>query len=287
MTMHLVEEGWEGGSHPSFAYTVDALNGFAGVLVQIIGPALLLLFGVGIAVLVIIPLFKGAVPSGPAVMFSLIISDWLFHSLVPAGVEDRKMIIAVPAIMLFVLYGVVWVADHLPVAVTRRQWRVATVALAFGLVFCFQTFAIPHERHYGYIEAARYITSDPKLRRETVLVSSKSGGEGPFVAEVAMDEPNPTGTVLRATKALAYVSFDADVYKQLFPNAQSVLQFLRQRHVSLLVLDTFPSQTSFPHDRFLKQLVGQASYFRLLSVFPQGSSASSGQVQIYQLINSR
>ncbi len=285
MTMHLVEEGWEGGPRPSLQYTLGALSGFAVVFLRIMGPALLVLAFAGVLVLVLAPMFKRPVASAPAVMFALVISDWLFHSLVPAGVEDRKLIIAIPALVLFVLAGVFWLADRLPVPSSFEKWRPAMVALIAAVFFSAQTFAIPHERHYGYIEAARYVASDPALRKATILVSSESGGEGPFVAEVAMCEPHPAGVILRATKALAHVSFDADVYGQLFPDAQSILHYLYQRHVTLVVLDTFPSSVSFSHNAFLWQLVRQPERFNLLAAFPNGPAATSGQVRIYRLLH--
>ncbi len=283
MTMHLVQEGWEGGSRPSIQYTLGALSQFLPILVSIVGPALFVLAAFGIFQNVLLPMWKRPVASGPAAMFALIVADWVFHSLVPAGVEDRKLIIAVPALVLFVVAGVLWLADRLPAPVPLQRWRAAFIALVAGLFFCAQTFAIPHEKHYGYIEAAHYIASHPALRNATVLVSSDSGGEGPFIAEVALCEPHPAGVILRATKVLAEVSFDADVYRGLFPDSASVLKYLYQRHVDAVVLDTFPQSLHFPHNRFLWQIVRQSGPFRLIAAFPDGSSPASGQVQLYRL----
>ncbi len=282
MTMHLVEEGWEGGSRPSVQYTVAALSGFSVRMLQVVGPALLLLAVLGIFAKILLPMFKRPVASAPAVMFSLILADWLFHSLVPAGVEDRKLIMALPALVLFVLAGAVWLAGRLPVPAPLRKWRLPVIGALSGIVFCAHTFAIPHEKHEGYIEAARYIESDPTLRKATILVSSESSGEGPFIAEIAMRQPHPAGVILRATKVLAHVSFDGDIYQQLFPDAESVFNYLRQRHVQLVVLDTFPHRINFPHDALLRQLVNQPGRFSLIATFPKGSSPASGQVQIYR-----
>lgn len=282
MTMRLVAEGWQGGSHPSVAYSLTALVAFARLFLQILGPALLLLAIVGIFSAVLLPMFKRPVSPAPAVMFALILADWIFHSLVPAGIEDRKLIIAIPALVLFVLAGVLWLAGRIPVPLALTKWRVPALALLAAISFCAVTFAIPRERHYGYIEAARYITSRPELRSATILVSSESGGEGPFVAEVSMREPAPKAVILRATKTLAEVSFDADVYRQIFPDAPSVLAFLDAEHVSVVVLDTFPAHLNFPHDQLLRQLVGQSGRFRLLAAFP-GGSAAAGEVQVYRV----
>ena len=283
MTMHLVEEGWEGGSSPSVQYTLAALSQFFVLLVSILGTALFVLAFLGICRRVLLPMLKRPVASGPAVMFALIGADWLFHSLVPAGVEERKLIIAVPPLILFLVTGVLWLADRLPAPAPLRRWRAAFVALIACLFFGAQTFAVPHEKHYGYIEAARYIASHPALRKATVLVSSDSGGEGPFIAEVALCEPHPTAVILRATKVLAHVSFDADVYRGLFPDSASVSKYLYQRHVDLVVLDTFPQNFHFRHNQFLWDIVRQSPRFDLIAAFPDRSSPASGQVQLYRV----
>ena len=283
MTMHLVEEGWEGGSSPSVGYTVRALAEFLRVMVQIVGPAVAVLAALGVLVQVVLPAFKRAIAASPAAFFSLIVADWLFHSLVPAGVEDRKLIIAVPALILFAISGGVWLAYRLPAPASLRPWRPALVLLLAGLLFSFRTFAIPHEQHFGFIEAARYITSRPDLRNKTVLVSSEAGGEGPFVAEVAMCEPVPSGTVLRATKVLANVSFDGDVRQNLFTDPTGVLNFLHQKHIQLLVVDTFQQLDHFPHNKLLWQLIRDGKSMQRVATFPNGSRKFPGAVELYRV----
>lgn len=282
MTMHLVEEGWEGGSNPTGHYTFSALAGFAALFLQIVGPVLLLFAVLGIFVTIFLPLFRRGVRATAAVMFALILADWFFHSLVPAGVEDRKLIIALPALVLFVISGALWVADRLPVSPKLQKWRLAGLAAIIAVVFAARTFTIPHEKHQGYIEAARYIESVPALRNATILVSSGSAGEGPFIAEIAMCQPRPVNVILRGTKVLAHVSFDADVYQQLFPDPPSVFDYLRQRGVQLVVLDSFSPRLGFAHDAFLRQLVRDPKRFSLLATYPSGSSPTTGQVQLYR-----
>ncbi len=111
--MRMAERGWEGGSHPNVAYTADALFEFLRLFPQILGSVLLGLMSVGIAALWFCIRPK-SIRAEWAVLFALLLAVWVFHSIVPAGVEDRKLIIAVPAMVLFVLAGAVWVADRVP-----------------------------------------------------------------------------------------------------------------------------------------------------------------------------
>src|SRR3954452_5771244 len=108
LTMRMAERGWEGGSHPNLSYTASALLEFLRLFPQILGPVLLSLMGLGIIGCVVIPYIRRSIRAEWAVLFALVVAVWVFHSIIPAGVEDRKLIIAVPAMVLFVLGGAVW-----------------------------------------------------------------------------------------------------------------------------------------------------------------------------------
>jgi hypothetical protein len=286
LTMQVAERGWVGGSGPNVPYMLSALGPFLRIFVAIIGPIPSLLVLVGICAALLPVRFRKPVPAGPAVMLALILAVWIFHSLVPAGIEDRKAVIAVPALILFLFAGGAWVADHLPLGGNLAMWRGALVAIAAGLIFCVQTFAIPHQRHYGYTEAAHFITSDPRLHGATVLVSSESGGEGLLISEIAMDEPRPSRVILRATKTLAHVDWNGWNYQSLFSTPSEVTKYLEQRGVQLVVLDTFAPQEHFVHNDLLRGAAQNSGRMHLLATFPAGSPAASGQVEVFEF-NSR
>ncbi|MGA8029466.1 MAG: glycosyltransferase family 39 protein [Bryobacteraceae bacterium] len=277
-TMQLADRGWEGGSRPNLLYTMSALKQFVPVIIAMLGPILSVLIGIGIVVRVLAPMFRKPVPSAPAVMLALILAVWIFHSLVPAGVEDRKMMIALPALVLFLFAGGFWIANRLPLA----RWRNGLVALAGALVFSLQAFAIPHVRHYGFIEAARFITSDKALHPATILVSSESGGEGLLISEVAMHERRPGSVVVRGTKALAEVDWNGSNYHSKFSSADQIVEFLKSRHVDFVVLDTFAPEAHFLHNDLLRTAAEQSNHLHLIATFPAASSAVKGQIQIYR-----
>jgi hypothetical protein len=209
MTMQLAERGWTAGSEPSLSYTLVALWRFLIILMQTPGPALSLLVALGLTVSVLVSMVRKSIPSFPAVMAALLLATWIFHSLVPAGVEDRKMIIAVPALIVFLFTGAFWLVDHIPAPTRFLRWRTTAIAVLAILVFSLQTFAIPRREHYGYSEAAQFITSRPELRNATILVSSRGVGEGLLISEVAMRQPHARGVIIRATKALAQVDWNS------------------------------------------------------------------------------
>lgn len=283
ITMQVVERGWVAGSAPNPHYTLNALGQFLHIFLAIMGPGLSALVAIGICVALLPLRFRKPIAAGPAVMLALILAVWIFHSLVPAGVEDRKALIAVPALILFLFSGGFWVADHLPLGARLAKWRPALVAIAAALLFSIQTFAIPHITHYGYTEAAHFITSDARFDGATVLVSSDSAGEGLLVSEIAMDEPRPSRVILRATKALAHVDWSGANYHSLFSTAAGVTNYLEQRGVQLVVVDTFPPLIHFLHDDLLKAAAHDSGHMHLVATVPAGSSAATGQVQIFEL----
>ncbi len=284
VTLHSAERGWA-GSQPSVGYTATALVQFTGLLVSILGPILFVLAIVGLTTRVIIPYFQKAVESVPAVMFALVVGDWLFHALVPAGVEDRKLIIAVPALVYFLFAGGCWLADALPFAPGFARWRRPAVALVGAIVFFLARFTLPRNDHYGYAEAASYIASDPAMNSATLLVSSGSIGEGLLVSEVAMQEPRPRKVILRSTKELAQMDWTGRKYRSLITSPDEFLKYLDKNGVNGIVLDTYAGQYPFPHQKLVDGTIHQApEHFRLLATFPGRVGARPGKVEIYQVL---
>lgn len=285
VTLRAAERGWTGGSQPSISYTLTALAQFFGILIWIVGPILSLLVLTGIITRVVVPLSSKRINSVPAVMFALLVSDWFFHALVPAGVEDRKMIIAVPALLYFLFAGGLWLADLLPLSERLRPWRRPLVAITAAAIFFTEAFTIPKSDHYGYSEAARYIVTDPQLKKAKLLVSSGSIGEGLLVSEVAMLEPRPEKIVLRGTKELAQMDWTGTHYHSRFEKPSELLAFLRKTHVESVVLDTYSANQSFAHQKLVMRTIQlYPAVFERLAAFPGRVDSVPGNVQIYRLV---
>lgn len=289
MTMEVVERGWTGGSEPSSYYALNASIAFLRILAGITGPALSLLVAIGITITVFAPMLRKPAASTPAVMAALLFAVWVFHSIVPAGVEDRKMLIAAPALILFLFAGGLWVADRLPLTGKLFHWRRALAAITGAMVFSGQTFAIPRQTHYGYAEAATFITSRASLRGSRILVSSGSGGEGLLVSEIAMHEAHPTDVVIRATKALAKVDWNADAstYQSFFSTPAQIDEYLERCRIDLVVLDSFPPAVRFLHDQLLREAIQTSPHAHLIACFHGNSPGAKGQIQVYQIDHSQ
>jgi hypothetical protein len=283
LTLGLAEQGWTAGTEPSIQYTVSALSQFAVILMQTAGVALGCLALLGTAVTVLAPALRGYCSSSPAAMLGLVLCTWMFHAIVPAGVEDRKMLIAVPAWVLFIFAGGYWLADQLPlrgVLALRRNWLVAGIgAIVFGL----SGFAIPHQWHYGYAEAAQFITSSPQLRNDTILTSDDSTGEGLLISEIAMRESRPGTVIVRATKALADMNWNASRYQSLYSTPKQVSDAIEKLHVDLVVFGTFGGSHSLRHNELLGEALRDTHKFQLIASFNGAAWDGPGKILIYKV----
>ena len=284
LTMRMAERGWEGGSHPNVAYTVHALFEFLGLFPQILGSVLLSLMLVGIAACVILPYVRKSIRAEWAALFGLLLAVWVFHSIVPAGVEDRKLIIAVPAMVLLVLAGAVWAADRVPSTLALYRWRYLAVCSIAALSFFAGTFEIPRVEHYGFTETARFLTDVARSTNATILVSSNSGGEGMLISEMAMLQPHPAETVLRGTKSLASVDWNGAGYHCTYSSPSQLLHFMRDEKVGFVVVDNLTPQVKFAHDALLKKTLGDKdASFTLMRSFSSQAGSGSGAIRVYRV----
>ncbi len=282
MTMQLADRGWDGGAKPSLAYTAKALLEFLELFPGILGPVFIAFLLAGIGALVLLPFWRGRVSAAGAGQFALLVSVWVFHSLVPAGVEDRKLVIAVPAMILLLLAGARYLADLLPRTSFLYGRRYALAAAVCAVSFLLTSFSIPKVPRYGFIDAARFLTSRSDFKNTTILVSSESIGEGLLISEVAMREPQPTDVILRGTKALAAVAWNGVDYHSTYSSPQQITGFLQGHDVHLVVMDTYPPQNHFAHNALLRRAINGDSRFRLLANFSSDKTGPAGEVQIYR-----
>jgi hypothetical protein len=276
----LVHRGWTGGDAPTAAYALQAMGAFVKILGRFMGSILTAFALLGIVVTVVVPFFRSKVEPIWAAMLGLILGVWTFHLLVPAGVESRKMICAIPALILFLCAGGKWVADRLPMG-SLTPWRPAVVTAMLAAAFMLQTFAIPREVYYGFTDAAQFVAGRTDRRDLKVLVSSERDGEGLLISETAMREHRPTHTFLRGTKVLSSSDWTGSAYKSAFASAPDLQKYLAKTGVGLVVIDTYSPRIRFLHHELILEAIRQnPGSWQLLRTF-QGQPGSNGEVQVY------
>ncbi len=213
---------------------------------------------------------------------ALIFSFWGFHILVPsAGPEPRYLIAVTPPMILFLLAGIVKIAQLLPfpMGAHRRIWTVAGIVVA---IFLTTGFSIPKKPHHGFDRAAQSLQK-PEFKNSVMLISSEDDGEGMFISEMAIREQRPSHIILRATKMLSQSDWNRDRYKLLYATPEQVMKFLESVPVELVIIDNQSHLKPLPHHVLLKRTI--ASYpdlWRHVASFPQTADSIS-DIEVYQL----
>jgi hypothetical protein len=118
------------------------------------------------------------------------------------------------------------------------------------------------------------------------LVSDNSLGEGLLISEVAMREQRPGNIILRGTKALADVDWNAVRYRSLYSTPEQVTKAIDRLHVDLIVVDTFEGAQSLEHNKLLREALQDPQRFRLMRTFEGQSRSGRGQIMVYQVRHS-
>jgi dolichyl-phosphate-mannose-protein mannosyltransferase len=190
-----------------------------------------------------------------ASLTALFTSTLIFHTVVPAGLENRYLIPAMLVWVVFVSVGIDWLAAHLPDKPFSPKARQAILAL-LALGYFFQSvFLVPPRIHYGFDEVAERLVTDPDLAEDVALVTSRHMGEGMLISEVAMrDSERPSRYILRATKLIAQAKWSGVGYELLLASPAEVMAAIESIGIRLLVIDLEPGR-SYEHQDLLQQTV--------------------------------
>jgi Dolichyl-phosphate-mannose-protein mannosyltransferase len=266
------------------AFFLEANLYYAPALFQAVGAGIAIFAVIGVVVKVILPFLRKTVEPLWASALSLMVAVHVFHTLVPASIDDRFLLPSIAPALLFMSAGIHWTAlrihSRLPVAA-----RVAALAGIVAIAFFAWTFHIPRKRHIGLDEAARDVASSPTERNTVILCSSNANGEGGFISELAMREPRPTHIVLRASLMLATSDWNGRDYKLLKSTPEEVNAFLTSIPVGLVVLDRSPGFAHWQHQDLLDQVM-RGPDWQLVKSYPEGGGAKPGQVQVYRFTGS-
>jgi len=222
---------------------------------------------VGVAVKVIRPYSLGRVESLWGTAFAQIIAVWLFHALIPAGMETRYILASLAPWLMFSAAGVQWVSERLRPAALPARASAIVLSAVVGIVFFATVFRIPQQRRLGFQEVAEELTSNPEFRNSVILCSSEGVGEGLLISEVAMREARPGHIILRASRMLADSDWNGRFYKTKMDGPPAVQRFLEAAAVDVVVLDLNP-YTAFEHHKQL-QATMKGPGWRRIGLYPK------------------
>ncbi len=190
-----------------------------------------------------------------ASLAALFASTLAFHTLVPAGLENRYLIPAMLVWVVFITVAMDSLATRLPDRPFSLRTRQAILALLALGYFYVSVFLVPPRLHYGYDDIAERLTTDPALAEDAALVSSRPNGEGMLISEVARRDPErPSRYIVRATKLLAQAGWSGIGYELLLESPAEVMSAIEEIGIRLLVIDLEPGR-GFEHHALLRRTV--------------------------------
>ena len=286
LTRNMLPNTWE-QPEPGWRFVGHALHFYGWHSLRIIGLTFLALAALGFAVELIAPR-RAEVKSKWAALGALLLATALLVVVVPAGLEERFLIPAVPAVLAFAIAGLDFLAHNiLPQRWNLQLRRLALLAPLVALFFL-RTFSIPRDVSFGLAPVAEYVLSQPQLNKAVLLISSDVTGDSMFISELAMREARPGHYVLRATKVLCDCSWLGDEQKALYPTPDSLMGYLDHSPVQIVIDDeSVPARSRLQFRSVLEQTINAyPGQWQLLGSYPvvrDGVRYPKG-VNIYRLL---
>lgn len=217
---------------------------------------------------------RGTAPARWAVAASLVTGLLVFHAIVPASLDSRHLLQALPAWAMFAVAGVAlverrWAASSHPV-----RWLTYGVALA-GLLHT--GWMAPAKLYGGFAPVVADVVARPENANAVFLISSDASGEGMFIAETAMREKRPGHIIRRGSKVLATQKWSGRDYEAVVDNPADLVALLEKEGINfILVDDSIPSALFMPHHELVRTTVAEDSQnFALHRTYPVRRSGAS------------
>jgi hypothetical protein len=212
-----------------------------------------------------------------ASLFGLLISVWMFHSVLYPTFDLRYLLPALPPMVLFACAGAQNVLHRFP----QQSWRAAAVCL-MAAAFLASGFTLPQKRSNLALEqVAQMLINEGLSPASPVLVSSDAEGEGAFVAAIAARDRRPNAIVIRASKAFASSTWMGVEYQLLYQDSVSILKALDRFRASRVVIDDSTVEP-LPHQEQLKQALASSREWKR-TVW--GNSGPRGGLILFQRIH--
>jgi hypothetical protein len=273
----------------SFSLMQRAIPFYMYWLIKSVGKALVFFAVIGVVSRFIMPCLKKRSEGIWNAAGILILSTWIFLVIVVPGFENRHLIIAISAIVMFAVAGIKKLPEWLPLAEAHKKHATIILTLLVGLIFATTKFHISSKDYYGYGEVAVRILSDAELTNPVLLVSADPKGEGAFISEVAMREQRPGHILLRASKVLGRSRWDGSEYELLYETPEEIIRYLKKVPVGVVVIDTSldPERRPLHHKLLLETINAYHEEFELLGSYTLSRNhiISENAILVYGLKN--
>lgn len=275
----------EGMLHqPISQYFKSAVPFYGWALTSVFGWPLLVLILLAFGVSIVSRLRSQRLSALSSSLWALGLSTLIFYSVTPAGLETRYLLPAVPC--LAITLGVFSCAPWRGLAGGKGTMIAATILLV-GAVAHRWRHTMPATFGFNEVVAA----AAPAILSHTALVSSDAAGEGAIIASMAFALPagDQGGTkLLRGSKVLATSDWMGRDYSLKYQSPAELLAYLEEEQIRwLFVDDSIPARRSTSHHELAQRTISEnAARFRLVKSAPVLRPDGSGEVRLYQFLDS-
>lgn len=255
-TYGMVEQGFRYGWGWTYISTATAEN--AQYLLDNVG-ALITLFGaIGLARLVL----RADKPADSLLVTAtaLFLSVWTFQTIIPAAIQDRYLIPALPGLIIMAVYGVHAVFIKMKAAIRSWQLNTAVLAGTFAVLLLFpmalRGILVTPKPIMGFAVAAKEIWALHKARNPVVLIVADGAGEGAAIAELAMLDPHPASLfAVRGSRIFGGGGYNRQDYLPRFEHADQLMQEIDEYAIPLMILQRDPTGKDWAHIRQVEDLM--------------------------------
>ena len=194
-----------------------------------------------------------------AVIISLPVVLVVFYSLIPAGLEPRYLLPAVPSVLVLAAEGVRACAG-LFAGPPEGRVAIGCGMLVAGL-FLLEVFRIPPADFVGFPQRVGRWLDSGSSGTKRFLVSSDARGEGAFISEIAIRDPDrPSHTVERGSKVLAGSDWLGRGYEEKFGSDEDLADHISRGGYDAIIVDrSIPQILRRPHHQRLERLMAGRS----------------------------
>jgi hypothetical protein len=190
---------------------------------------------------------------------SLFCAAFIFQLAIPAALEPRYMLVAIPPLLILAAmeadYWSGWLSRRYGAGLfqTKSTWRVAALAM---LMISLVPFAlqIPKLRDDGFAAATQWIWHNHPAENPLVLIAADAGGECASIVGLAMqDEHRPSIFVVRGSRLLGGGGYNNGDYRPRFANASAVMAQIDRYKIPLVLFRNSGVQANWTHLRQIQE----------------------------------
>lgn len=280
-TYGMVEQGFRYAWGWTYVATATAEN--SRYLLENLGVLTIVFAAIGFVRLV----FRAGKPADNLLVAAsaLFLSVWIFQTLIPAAIQDRYLIPALPCLIIMAVYGVHAVFAKMKSAISP-QMAPAVLAGVFAVMLfvpmAARSVAAPPKQIMGFAVAAKEVWALRHERNPVVLIVADGAGEAAAIAELAMLDPHPPSLfAVRGSRIFGGGGYNRQDYLPRFEHADSLMREIEEYAIPLMILQRDPTGKDWTHIRQVEELIARyPERWRILS----RNTSVSPEVLVVQIL---